>query len=217
MQNFFTVALPLLATVTTNTAILPFSEYKLQGPPPPVEVKPFSIIKEFDTEKTAILEVAPEKPKEKRLICKDCNENENYVFNALKTEGIFDKNAIATVMANIKQESGFIPNICEGGSRVPYHRCNGGMGILQWTNGSRYYGLGNFAKKYGGDPSTLETQVRYMFYENDWKVIKNEMKRPGAKITDYQRLAYKWIRYGHKGPREYYAYQYLKRFQYETL
>ena len=81
MQNFFTVALPLLATVTTSTASLPFVNYKMQGPPPPVSGKaPFSIIKEFnlvDEKKTAIREVALPKPKEKRLICKGCNEHEN--------------------------------------------------------------------------------------------------------------------------------------------
>jgi len=54
MQNFFTVALPLLATVTTSTATLPFVNYKMDGPPPPV------------VEETATREVAkPEKPKRK--------------------------------------------------------------------------------------------------------------------------------------------------------
>jgi hypothetical protein len=65
VQNFFTVALPLLATVTTNAATLPFVNYKMQGPPPAV------------VEETATKEVAPEKPKEKRLICKGCSEHEN--------------------------------------------------------------------------------------------------------------------------------------------
>ena len=85
MQNFFTVALPLLATVTTNVATLPFQNYKMQGSPPP-----FSIIKEFDlkTEKTATKEVAPEKPKETRLICKGCNENENATLAYFQDRGI---------------------------------------------------------------------------------------------------------------------------------
>ena len=55
MQNFFTVAVPLLASVTTTTASLPVF------PPPPVSgPPPFAIVKEFDT--TAIREVAPQKP-----------------------------------------------------------------------------------------------------------------------------------------------------------
>jgi hypothetical protein len=56
MQNFFTVALPLLATVTTNVATLPIFP-PLTAPP-----APFSIIKEFETP-TATKEVAPVKPK----------------------------------------------------------------------------------------------------------------------------------------------------------
>jgi len=64
MQQFFTVALPLLAMVTTNTATLP-----QVFPPPPVSgPPPFSIIQEEPTLKTATREVAPVKPKEKRLI-----------------------------------------------------------------------------------------------------------------------------------------------------
>ena len=119
--------MPLLAAVTTSTASLPFSSYKLQGPPPPVETKPYSIIKEFEPEKTAILEVAPApKPKEKRLICKGCNEHENAALDYFQDRGIKDRNALATIMGNIKQESMFVPNICEGGGRVSYNSCWGG-------------------------------------------------------------------------------------------
>ena len=39
---------------------------------------------------------------------------------------ISDRNALATIMGNIKQESRFISNICEGGARVPYDRCHRG-------------------------------------------------------------------------------------------
>jgi len=140
MQSIFTVALPLLATVTTSTATLPFSSYKLQGPPPPVETKPYTIIKEFEPEKTAILEVAPPpKPKEKRLICKGCNEFENDTLAFFQERGIKDRNALATIMGNIKQESMFVPNICEGGSRTSWNNCYGGYGLIQWTSANRYY------------------------------------------------------------------------------
>ena len=99
MQNFFTVALPLLATVTTNTATLP----GLFPPPPVSGPPPFSVIREFET-KTATKEVAPEKPKDKRLICKGCNESENATLAFLQDYGIKDRNALATIMGNIKQE-----------------------------------------------------------------------------------------------------------------
>ena len=167
MQNIFTVALPLLATVTTSTATLPFVNYKMQGPPPPVEeVAKMNLV---DEKKTAIREVAPEKPKEKRLICKGCNENENVALNYFQDIGIKDRNALATIMGNIRQESTFVPNICEGGSRTQYHHCGRGYGLIQWTSANRYYGLGDFAKKYGGSPSSLDTQLRYLTNEVQWQ------------------------------------------------
>ena len=150
MQNIFTVALPLLATVTTSTATLPFVNYKMDGPPPPV------------VEETATKEVAKPKPKETRLICKGCNQNENEALKYFQDIGIKDRNALATIMGNIKQESTFVPNVCEGGSRRSYSSCWGGYGLIQWTSANRYYGLGDFAKKYGGSPSSLDTQLRYL-------------------------------------------------------
>jgi hypothetical protein len=145
MQNFFTVALPLLASVTTSTASLPFVNYKMQGPPPPVE----ETIKMnlVDEKKTAIREVALPKPKEKRLICKGCNEHENATLVFFQERGIKDRNALATIMGNIRQESTFIPNICEGGSRTSWSNCGRGYGLIQWTSADRYYGLGDFAKR----------------------------------------------------------------------
>jgi hypothetical protein len=211
VQNFFTVALPLLATVTTSTATLPFSSYKLQGPPPPVEEQPYSIIKEFETEKTAIREVAPEKPKEKRLICKGCNEYESTALAFFQERGIKDRNALATIMGNIRQESTFIPNICEGGSRTSWSNCGGGYGLIQWTSANRYYGLGDFAKKYGGSPSSLHTQLRYLTTEVQWQRIEDRMKIPGKSIDRYMDYAYSWIGWGHHGSRTSYAYDYASR------
>jgi hypothetical protein len=210
MLNFFTVAVPLVAMVTTNTASLPFSSYKLQGPPPPVD-KPYSVIKEFEPEKTAILEVAPPKPKEKRLICKGCNENENATLAFLQDYGIKDRNALATILGNIKQESMFVPNICEGGSRTSYRGCWRGYGLIQWTSADRYYGLGDFAKKYGGDPSALQTQLRYLTNEVQWQRIEEKMKTPGKSIDRYMNYAYSWIGWGIHGARTHYAYEYANK------
>jgi hypothetical protein len=207
MQNFFTVALPLLATVTTNAATLPsvFPPPPLSGPPP------FSIIREEPTSKTAIREVAPEKPKEKRLICKGCNENENVALEYFQSIGIKDKNALATILGNIKQESTFVPNICEGGSKKSYSSCWGGYGLIQWTSANRYYGLGDFAKKYGGSPSSLHTQLRYLTNEVQWKSVQDRMKKPGKSIYSYMNDAYDWIGWGHHGARTSYAYDYASR------
>ena len=204
--------MPLVAAVTTSTASLPFSSYKLQGPPPPVEEKPYSIIKEFEPETTAIREVAPPKPKELRLICKGCNEHENATLAFFQDRGIKDRNALATIMGNIRQESTFFPNICEGGARVTYHNCrSGGYGLIQWTDSTRYNGLGNFASRTNGNPSTIETQLNYMINEPDWKMIEQRMMQPGGTINDYMRLARKWIRWGHHGARTDFAYDYRQR------
>ena len=105
-----------------------------------------------------------------KVSCIGCNENETQTLNYLYEYGIKDKYALATIMGNIKQESNFHANICEGGARVTYSRCySGGYGIIQWTTPSRYYGLGKFAQRYGGDPSSLATQLRYMVEEVQWK------------------------------------------------
>ena len=215
MQNFFTVAMPLLAAVTTSTASLPFVNYKMQGPPPPVPGQaPFSIIKEFDLvdeKKTAIREVASPKPKEKRLICKGCNEHENVTLAFFQDRGIKDRNALATIMGNIMQESTFIPNICEGGSRTSWSNCGGGYGLIQWTSANRYYGLGDFAKKYGGSPSSLHTQLRYLTNEVQWQQIEDRMKTPGKSINRYMNYAYSWIGWGHHGARTSYAHEYASK------
>jgi hypothetical protein len=200
MQNIFTVALPLLATVTTSTATLPFVNYKMDGPPPPV------------VEETATREVAqPEKPKEKRLICKGCNENENATLAYFQSLGIKDRNALATIMGNIRQESTFVPNICEGGSRTSWGNCYGGYGLIQWTSANRYYGLGDFAKKFGGSPSSLHTQLRYLTNEVQWQKIEERMKTPGKSINRYMDYAYSWIGWGHHGARTSYAHDYASR------
>ena len=207
MQNFFTVALPLVATVTTNTATLPgvFPPPPVSGPPP------FAIIQEEPTLKTATKEVAPEKPKEKRLICKGCNEHENATLAFFQDRGIKDRNALATIMGNIRQESTFVPNICEGGSRTQYHHCGRGYGLIQWTSADRYYGLGDFAKKFGGSPSSLQTQLGYLTTEVQWKRIEDRMKTPGKSINRYMDYAYSWIGWGIHGARTSYAHEYASR------
>jgi hypothetical protein len=164
------------------------------------------------TQETETKEVVPEKPKVKRLVCKGCNHNESLTLEFLQNRGITDKNALATIMGNIRQESTFIPNICEGGARVSYSGCrSGGYGLIQWTNTPRYNGLGNHAARIGGNPSSLNTQLDYMLYEGDWKMIEPYMKKPGKSINDYMGLARKWIRWGHHGARTDFAYDYSKR------
>ena len=145
--------------------------------------------------------------------CPECNYNEKYVLQELQEHTkISDRNALATIMGNIKQESKFIPNICEGGARVPYNSCHrGGYGLIQWTTVGRYNGLGNFCKKYGCDPSSLEGQTRYMINEDIFQRYLPMFEGTGQKVRQYMVPAYYWLGWGIKGNRESYAYDYYKK------
>jgi hypothetical protein len=209
MLKALTLAAALSGTAATSMALLP--------PPAATAAFPYSIIREEPEVKVAIREAAPEKPKENRLICKSCNANEQIALQKLQDHGIKDKNALATIMGNIRQESTFFPNICEGGARVPYHQCTrGGYGLIQLTCQSRYDGLGRFAAKTGGNPSSLDTQLKYIFTEPQWRGIENQLKTPGNSIEHYMRLAHRWLGWGHHGARTSYAYDYARKFTLES-
>jgi hypothetical protein len=208
LKNLTNVTVAILGAVATSAATLPTPSMATSSALQP----PFAIVPEGPTQETETKEVVPEKPKVKRLVCKGCNTNESRTLEFLQNRGITDKNALATIMGNIRQESTFTPNVCEGGARVPYHQCrSGGYGLIQFTNAPRFYGLGKFAARIGGDPSTLDTQLQYIMYESDWKMIEPHMKTPGKSINDYMRLARKWIRWGHTGARTDFAYNYANR------
>ena len=208
LKNLTNVTVAILGAVATSAATLPAPSMATSSALQP----PFAIVPEGPTQETETKEVVPEKPKVKRLVCKGCNDNESLTLEFLQNRGITDKNALATIMGNIRQESTFTPNICEGGARVSYSGCrSGGYGLIQWTNTPRYNGLGNHAARIGGNPSSLNTQLDYMLYEGDWKMIEPYMKTPGKSINDYMRLARKWIRWGHHGARTDFAYNYVSK------
>ena len=145
--------------------------------------------------------------------CPGCNENEKYVLKQLQASTkITDRNALATIMGNIKSESNFHANICEGGARVPYHQCRrGGYGLIQWTTAARYNGLGSFCRKFDCDPSSIEGQTRYMINEAQFQKILPEFEGRGQSIHQYMVGAYYWLGWGIKGYREQYAYSYSKK------
>jgi hypothetical protein len=203
LKNLTSVAVSLFGAVATSAATLPTPSFATSQYSPPTE--------ESKIQETATKEVAPEKPKVKRLICIGCNSNESKTLQFLQDRGITDKNALATIMGNIRQESTFVPNICEGGSRTSYPNCGGGYGLIQWTNAPRFYGLGRHAARIGANPSSLDAQLDYMLHEGDWKMIEPYMKTPGGSIHHYMRLASKWIRWGHHGARTDFAYGYSKK------
>jgi len=208
LKNLTNVTVALLGAVATSAATLPAPSMATSSALQP----PFAIVPEGPTQETETKEVVPGKPKVKRLLGQGCNTNESRTLEFLQKRGITDKNALATIMGNIRQESTFVPNICEGGARVSYHQCrSGGYGLIQFTNAPRFYGLGKFAARIGGDPSTLDTQLQYIMHESDWKMIETQMKTPGKSINDYMRLARKWIRWGHTGARVDFAYNYSNK------
>lgn len=145
--------------------------------------------------------------------CEDCTQEEQYVLEQLQEKTrITDRNALATILGNIKQESKFIANICEGGARVSYDSCHrGGYGIIQWTSLNRYNGLGMFSSKFGYDPSTLEGQVAYMINEDVFQRYLPEFEGTGKTVSQYMVPAYYWLGWGIKGNRELYAYDYTKK------
>jgi len=145
--------------------------------------------------------------------CPDCTPEEQYVLEQLQEHTkIKDKNALATIMGNIKQESKFIPNICEGGARVNYEDCLvGGYGLIQWTSVGRYDNLGKFCNKYGCNPSSLEGQTRYMINESVFQRYLPEFEGSGLTVRQYMVPSYYWLGWGIKGNRELYAYDYTNK------
>ena len=145
--------------------------------------------------------------------CPDCTPNEKYVLEQLqKNTKISDRNALATIMGNIKSESNFHPNICEGGARVNYNQCHsGGYGLIQWTSIGRYNNLGKFCAKYDCDPSSLEGQTRYMINENIFQRYLPMFEGGGQTVRQYMVPAFYWLGWGIKGHREHYSYNYTKK------
>jgi hypothetical protein len=192
------IAASILVTASAACAYPSISEIKN---PPAVDVT-------VNAEKAVPIEVV-----EKTWKCPGCNTNEKYVLEKLQEKTkISDRNALATIMGNIKSESNFHPNICEGGARVPYNRCySGGYGLIQWTSTNRYLGLGKFAKKYGYNPSTLEGQTAYMINEYTFQKYLPEFEGNGQTVDQYMVAAYYWLGWGIKGYRQQYAYQYTKK------
>ena len=191
---FITIATTSAAALTAATvAILPEKNPVVSIPVVPYEAPP---------------------PVQQKYVCDDCTINEAITLSFLQERGIQDKAALATVMGNIKQESNFTPNICEGGAKVPYASCTkGGYGLIQWTSKKRYLGLGLFANSYEGDPSELGTQLRYMVNEPQWTKYELYLKSEGQSIDFYMKHAYNWLGWGIHGNRTRYSYQYYNQLK----
>ena len=196
----------------SNTSILMFKQFlplALATTIPAACATTFSSVDvSVNEEKAVPIEVVT-----KTWKCPGCNTNEKYVLEQLQAKTkISDRNALSTIMGNIKAESNFHPNICEGGARVPYNSCHrGGYGLIQWTSVGRYRNLGLFAKRYGYDPSSLEGQTAYMINESTFQRYLPEFEGPGRSVDQYMVAAYYWLGWGIKGYRQQYAYNYTKK------
>ena len=161
------------------------------------------------TEEPPAEEVVEEVKPEPRWTSESLNENETRALNFFQDYGITDRMALAVILGNIRQESNFHPNICEGGARINYDKCyRGGYGLVQWTTSYRYWGLGNHAKTTSGDPSTIETQLSYLITEREWKEAVVRFKTPDKSLDFYMKGAYRWLGWGIFGNRGYYSQQY---------
>ena len=169
----------------------------------------YGVVVEDTTEEKEVVE---EVVVAKRWVLPNGSRNEKVVLTALQDRGISDRIALAVVLGNIKQESRFHSNICEGGARVNYHGCMyGGYGLIQWTTSDRYRGLGHYASRIGGNPSSVETQVGYIFRERQWLDIESSLKRNGHSVSYYMNKAYYWLGWGHHGARTHYSHDYAAR------
>jgi len=168
------------------------------------------VTEDMDTATSIEVVPAPETQSKIKWTCPSCNENENHVLRELQvTAKIIDRNALSTIMGNIKSESNFHPNICEGGARVNYNQCHsGGFGLIQWTTVGRYKNLGFFASKYGCNPSTIECQTRFLINEVHFQKVLPEFQNEGYAIHQYMAPAFYWLGWGIKGDRESFSHQY---------
>ena len=148
------------------------------------------------------------------VVLSDATPEEALVLEVLQARGITSPEALATILGNIRQESRFISNICEGGTRVVYEGCHiGGYGLIQWTTQGRYDGLGRHARFLGLDPSSLEAQLSWVFQEREWQDVEHKFKEDGKSVEDHMRHAFHWLGWGVHGARSHYSFDYLKRME----
>jgi len=194
---------------TTLAAILPFLMFGSSIPDDEAVSKIDTTLASRDTPIETPVEIEVEKYT--GYTCEGCTVQEQMALEAFHARGITDKYAIAALMGNIKQESKFIPDICEGGARVAYEHCyTGGYGLIQWTTTNRYDGLGRHARNLGKSASTTEVQLSYLFTEYQWQRVEPYMKTPGKSIEWYMKHAYTWLGWGVHGARTDYAYNYAR-------
>ena len=104
------------------------------------------------------------KPAAKAPASSTTNPNEQAVWRALRASG-FDSAHAAAAMGNMKDESGFDPQIIQGGahSTRPADAGGGGYGLVQWTPGQK------LADYIGSATPTVENEVTALKAQLDGK------------------------------------------------
>lgn len=152
------------------------------------------------------------KQKLHRYTLKGATPEEQKVLDYFQDYGITDRSALAVLLGNIKQESKFVTDICEGGRRTGYHGCHrGGFGLIQWTTPGRYAGLKAYANRNRCDIHSLDCQLGYLTHEIEWRKAEHGFKRPGNSINGYMHYAKRWLGWGVHGARTTYSHQYYNR------
>lgn len=146
------------------------------------------------------------------ISCIGCTPAENKTLNFFHNRGVKDHYALAMIMGSIKQESNFKSSVCEGGYITSWAGCTrGGYGLIQFTSSHRYYGLGSYARKIGQAPEDIDTQLKYIVTEREWKSASAIFKQDGLGMPSYDYAGKIWLGYGIKGNRLNYAWQYVSR------
>jgi hypothetical protein len=147
--------------------------------------------------------------------CPQCTVQEQYVLEQLQTSaGVTDRTALAVIMGNIYQESTFKPNVCEGGTIIPYDRClKGGYGLIQWTSKHRYDELGTFCVERNADPSSLKCQTAYMIHELRFRDDLSSFLTNHQTVPYYMNAAYHWLGWGVHGNRTKHTYSFLNKLK----
>ncbi|MEL0190581.1 MAG: phage tail tip lysozyme [Candidatus Poseidoniales archaeon] len=209
-----TCAAPAIAAVTNMddaiTGFLSEVEEITQEPTTP-EITALSTILDEVTNPLSEVAIAVN-PQPQRWVGANFTATETAVLNYFQDYGITDRAALAVLLGNVKQESRFETNICEGGHRGPYHTCRrGGFGLIQWTTVGRYSGLGRHANAIGASPTDLNTQLSYLVTEVEWKKVEHIFRSEGRGVASYMNAAYRWLGWGVEGKRTAYAWDYYNR------
>ena len=208
------VAAPAIASVSNIDAAI--QDYVADAEAAVLETEPELVALEAILNEVANpvseVEIAVASTTQPRWTGRNFTDNETAVLNYFQDYGIKDRAALAVLLGNVKQESRFETNICEGGTRPGYHGCRrGGFGLIQWTTQGRYSGLGRHARATGGSPTELDTQLSYLVTEVEWKKVEHIFRSEGRSISSYMQAAYRWLGWGIHGNRTAYANDYYNR------